>query len=249
MQSLYQQAVRQIGRQCVKLMVKNSSKRLAGMVRRSKGEWKSAYQHISLHFKSIPTTEKNVHGVFELKYRSEAAIKQLLHEVATKSSLSPVVGLYRVAGQPVGQPVVLLQRKFTQVVGTDGHGKPFHIVVAVVDYTGRLLTAYPVSNFITASVGMTIAAKLLGAVDDAYAAEIEARDARQDAACKNATPVDWLIDFLVAPNCIGLDRIKRSRAEERANVVIDRIERRIGRKIDRMNRKSIRTDILAIWGY
>lgn len=230
-------------------MVRNSSKRLAGIVRRDKGHWQKAYRHIAEHFRAAGRSVKNSHGVFARKFRSETEIKSLLRKVASGVSRAPVVSLERIGGKSIGRPVVLLQKKFSRPIGIDAKGKPADILVVVMDYTGRLLTAYPVSRYLTAGAGALSAAAVMSTVSDAYASETEARDAWYSAGCDPTGPVDWLIDFLVAPACIAQDGLARPMVEQRAGLVIGHIERKLRKPLDRSTRDNIRADVLSIWGY
>jgi hypothetical protein len=254
--TIIRKVTNEIGKDLAKLMAKKAPSRVLGHLARDSRVWKKAFEHIAEHFE--PIAGKPAHAVFEPKYRSMTAMQELITKAMTKLGRAPVVTkLTDAAGVPVGKPAVILEKEFAEVIGRKG-ATECRILRVVVDFTGRLITAYPVEKFVsgaavagaissTASAG---ASELPDVVKQIYAEEAGAAQKRIDRACGNSV-LAYVVDFLVDPTCTGLDPqelISDAGLEKRIFAAIARIESQLGLILDDETRQNIREDIGRLWG-
>ena len=261
-----QVVIKEIGKRLTKLAAKKAGSRLVGHMTRSSRAWQKAFRHISLHFR--PMGKKASHAVFKKKHRSEAAVKQLIQQAASRPSRAPVTTKLTIGAENIGRPAVIIERRFKQAIGSIGD-EACHVLRVVVDYTGRPITAYPVKSFLTSAGGKKAAAAGAAAVVvggsvrsanaqspvDLYAellaAERAERDARSEKVCEPDGVVEWVIDFIVAPSCIAPDPhqlISKNEVNERIKALTTTFAKKSGATLDPATRANIRADVIAAWG-
>ncbi len=251
----------------MKLLMKKAGARVAAHIARNSRVWKKAFKHIQLHFTKKGGAGKTSHAVFASKFQTEVAVKKLVATTASKPSRKAVLSkATNAGGQQVGRPCVVIEREFAEVIGTDHLGKPAKILRLVVDYTGRPLTAFPVSSFYkttakaaakkgasktgkaAAGAAAVLSAEVvLDAVDEAYAGELYERHLREEDQCAPQHWSDIIVDILGGSSCSADLDTSREDAERRASHVIRQIEKTAG-ALDEATKEHVRQDVYAIHG-
>ena len=252
--SVLRKVSKEIGRRGMKLMVRKSGSRLLGHLQRNSRVWRKAFEHIKLHFKQVPG--KSSHTLFAPKYRTEAAVRELVRKAASKPSHAPVITKQTVAGLPEGTPCVIIDRVFKHAIGTTADGLPAHTLRVVVDFTGKPVTAFPMraaGNKTFKQTATTVAAVLapsfmLADLEEAYTAEADARDDREGNLCGPNNLIDWVIEILVSPSC-SAEPPSRAFVQQRYEDLVKQVEVRRGTPLDGYTKQSIRADIYALWGW
>jgi hypothetical protein len=254
---IYRKVTRQIGKKLTKLALQKARSRILGNLLRDSKTWKKAFKHIALHFDEKLVHKKAAHTVFKRAHRSKGAVEELLAKVARKPDravqLSKATNLDGVAN---GIPVVILEKRIESVgtklvLKTDAVGEiieheTVHILRVVVDYTGRVITAYPVKEFFKGALAVT-AAIMVSAVEDAYAAEEETREERDERVCDGTWIIHPLVDWLIADSSCYPDPPPASLAEAQANFALRRIEAELGFALDDATREAVLEDVRSIW--
>jgi len=258
--------VKQIGKKLTKLSLKKAGSRIVGKINVKSRFWNRAFEHIALHFK--PVAGKVSHAVFEPAFRSRTAVEKLIKSVVSKASRAPVLTKATIDGVPLGKPVVILEKEFSEVIGkitVEQSGKlvekPLKILRVIVDYTGKPITAYPVEKFFGAAAltgGVTMAlegeaeaAPVVDVVQQVYAEEEQAVNDRIEAACAPKNAVESILDFIFDPSCIAPDPHELASGgtvEARANAAVQRIEARLNIQFDGETAAGIKEDVRRIWG-
>jgi hypothetical protein len=134
------QVIQEIGEKMAEFLKGSSpANRICGLLT-AKGrspEWEKALEHISDHFRHIPTKEK--HSVFRSKFRDPDTLKEYMKRAASAPS---AIRLSRetIDGRPVGTPCALIIREFKEPLGEN----PDELcLVIVIDHRGTLVTAIP----------------------------------------------------------------------------------------------------------
>ena len=100
-------------------------------------EWDKAFEHISLHFAADLT--KPSHTLFDKKYRSPEAIKDLIKRAASHPSSIKSTKL-RIAGSPGEVMATKIVRHFAVQIGDT---PALDCLLIIADEGGALVTAYP----------------------------------------------------------------------------------------------------------
>ncbi len=255
-----QRVVKELGKKVASLGVKNANSRVLGHLTRNSAEWKKALGHITLHFSTKPSLTKPLHSVFAKTFRNGDAVKELIRQAVTKPSHRALSTNLRVNGNEIGRPGAYIVRHFKQAIGVQ-NGEACHFLRVLVDYTGRIVTAYPATKAlptlgvaILATTSETQASTLgpIEIVQEVYAEEKRAQLERIGKACEATNIVDWLLDFFLDPECISPDPQELITFEELESRVAHNlllISERTTASIDSETEKGIREDILEIWGY
>jgi len=129
----------------------------------------------------------------------------------------------------------------------------------VVDYTGRPITAFPVSRYsggALAAVAVSAAAATADAECplDVYASLLAFERAdeqeRIDIACTPNDVAEFVIDLVLAPSCSAPDPhqiISEDEVNRRVRGIIGNLEETFGVTLDEETRANIRVDVIAIW--
>ena len=149
------QVVKQIGKRLTALALRKAASRIVGKMATNSRFWVKAFEHIALHFSEDALASKAVHAVFLKKFCSKAAVEDLIRQGASKAGRR-TLSKATFGGVPIGTPVVVLEREFSQVIGhelTKAAGGAVtrvecKILRIIVDFTGRPITAFPVSKFL-----------------------------------------------------------------------------------------------------
>jgi hypothetical protein len=253
-QGLARKAAKEIGKGALKLMARKSGSRLLGHLQRDSRVWRKAFQHIKLHFGQ--QAGKPAHTVFAQSFRSEAAVRKLIRSAAAKPSKAPVVSRATIDGIPAGTPCVVIEKAFRSPIGVTPDGLPAHVLRIVVDYTGKPLTAFPVREAGKSTVKATATAiaavlapsMMLANLEEAYAAEAQKREERQEDLCGPHGLIDWVIEILVSPSC-SAEPPSRRYVLERYERLIARVETELGTPLDDHTKASVRSDVFALWGW
>lgn len=148
--------IKETGEALAKLALKKAGKRLASKLFLKSRAWQKAFVHVAEHFNLKALAQKAVHTVFVDALRSRGALEGFLKETALKPTRK-IISRMTIDGVPAGKPVVVLEREFSQVIGetfakTQGgqieRKAACKILRIIVDFTGRPITAYPVSEFL-----------------------------------------------------------------------------------------------------
>jgi hypothetical protein len=150
-------AAKQVGKRLTQLALKKAASRIIGKMAVGSRFWDKAFKHIAEHFSEQALASKAVHAVFASKYRTKAALEALLKQGASKAGRRTLTQA-TIAGNPLGRPVVILEREFAEAIGEELTKKvvngaeviervPCKILRIIVDYTGKPVTAYPVKVF------------------------------------------------------------------------------------------------------
>src|SRR5262249_6982759 len=143
-------ARRQLGKRLTLHAFKKAGEWITNKMFLGSREWLKAYEHIAEHFSERALQEKAKHSVFAKPYRNRAGLEKLLNKGA-KPGAKRWVTCEKVHGNPVGRPVVILEREFAEPigeslkkVGENIERRPARILRIIVDTTGDPVTSYPV---------------------------------------------------------------------------------------------------------
>jgi hypothetical protein len=154
-------AAGEIGKDLVKLMLRKSSSRVIGQILKDTKAWKKAFSHIAEHFTLQVLKDKGFHTVFKSAFKSEKAVMKLIVQTCRAPTKRIVTkATVQISGQAVaeGIPVTIIERTFAEAIGesfeqvVEGETKrtvsrgDCHILRVIVDYTGRVISAFPVRS-------------------------------------------------------------------------------------------------------
>jgi hypothetical protein len=154
--------VKQIGKRLSALALRKAASRIIGKMAVGSRYWVKAFEHIALHFSEQSLAKKAVHSVFSPKFRTRQAVEELIRQGASKTGRRTLTkATIETAGEsvPLGKPVIILEREFSQVIGEELRRSVQNntevimrveckILRIIVDYTGKPISAYPVSKFL-----------------------------------------------------------------------------------------------------
>ena len=259
--TILRKVLKEVGKRGAKLASRKAASRILGKLATNSRAWRKAFEHISEHF--APVANKAAHAIFEKEFRSKAGVEGLLRSALNKLGRAPVVSKLTSDGIASGAPCVILEKEFDKVIGTIGD-RPCKILRIIVDFTGKPITAFPVEKFVgtAGALAITFTAATsqadvprVRAVEDAYTAEHDEAERRQDNACDRASggTVGKIIDFLTFDStCSGSDPaelISPGEVSDRANSVVAHIEAGTGISLDKDTQDSVREDVRQIWGW
>lgn len=138
-----QEIINELGVRLTALLKQRGPGRISGMVT-AKGrnaEWEKAFEHISTHFRR--EKGKATHTQFCRKFRDQDKLKELIRDAAAAPSSSVLSRCTDLWARPLGSPCLLILRKFSEPIGEDADQ---NWLLIVVDWQGKLVTAYPGSE-------------------------------------------------------------------------------------------------------
>jgi hypothetical protein len=259
--AITRRAAKEIGEKLVKLASKKAASRILGKLATNSKAWRKAFEHIAMHFG--PIEGKASHAIFEKAFRSKAGVEKLIRTALTSLGRSPVVSKLTIDGVAAGKPCVILEKEFSEVIGKIGD-EPCKILRIVVDFTGKPITAFPVKQFLGTGVlgavlltSATSSADVprVAAVEEVYTAEQTTADSRLKSANDrgNGGWVGEIIDFLTfdsSPTSVDPQEVASTgEVEARANTAVQKIEAKVGFRLDEETEDEVRKDVRRMWGY
>jgi RHS repeat-associated protein len=201
-------------------------------------------KHIADHFKEIPG--KVVNSVFSKEYRKTEKIAGLIKDTLTKAGRSPVL-----SRAENGAQVWVFEKELGKTIGKKGDEALTKLRV-VVDMEGRLVTAFPVDNFIetVAMRGFRVSAKLATALvlmDTIYEGEAHAAtEAKRkfDEWNDKTEWYEWLLPFDISR--LGYEPDFHN-IRDRATKAIEKIESETSASLSAEEKQQIRRDVQDIW--
>jgi RHS repeat-associated protein len=201
-------------------------------------------KHIADHFKEIPG--KVVNSIFTKEYRKTEKIAGLIEETLTKAGRSPLL-----SRADNGALVWVFEKDFGKAIGKKGDEALSKLRV-VVDMEGRLVTAFPVDNFLesVAVRGLRVSAKLATALvllETVYEGEAEAATETKrkfDERNEETAWWEWVLPWDVSR--LGYEPNFHT-IRDRADKAVEKIEKETGVGLSAEEKQQIRKDVEQIW--
>jgi hypothetical protein len=261
--------LKQLGARLSRKGLKDANRLLARHLRSDSKIWRQVIGHISRHFTddAARATANLSHGVFDKAFRSADSLKKLVLEACSKPSRAPHFSTWE------GKPRIILEKEFTKVIGHVGkNNEPTTIMRVIIDVTGKPITAFPIPKSQLGKAALGAAAGLVVAGEDGayaaepvrltYAEEIEAHERQYENRVFDRNggwageAVDFAFDFITfglgGASSTGLEPqevASRGEVDSRAAEAVQRVEQRLGTKLDPESRQQIYNDVLSIWSY
>jgi hypothetical protein len=244
--ALGKRLVRSAGVRGSQLLYKSAARRALRRLE-SFGIDKAVAVHIADHFTMIP--EKVAHSVFEASLRSTKAVTALVRETLKKGASAPIL-----SKTDSGALAWVFEAELGRTIGTAGKQALSKLRV-VVDFEGRLITAFPIRTFTTAvtlrglgGIRVTLQSALVVlAVQGAYESEAEAAMESRRRFDEENEPSWW--EYLIPwgpSSTIGFE-VTPALVDRRSAKLTEELEAIMGEPLAPGVSRELREDVRGIW--